>query len=169
MFGSLHSRFATLRSLMTITMVLKIAEGTTGTSNIPDPTPNIASLDLAHPDCSADTPWLLDSGASNHFVAQACWFTDLQFTNGSYRVASGPPHTFKGKGTLSLDHLGPDFVLPDSIYCPECNLNVLSLHRLGELGMSGYWDGNITSVFNADGNLVATATSKEKGIYYFLL
>jgi transposase InsO family protein len=85
----------------------------------------------------ADTPWILDSGATSHVTGQRSLLSGIQRTShiGSVRTAGGQIHTVHGTGRTNLTlPSGNVTTIQDILYVPGIKKNLLSVGAIADSG-----------------------------------
>ncbi|KAL5725644.1 hypothetical protein ACHQM5_008767 [Ranunculus cassubicifolius] len=81
---------------------------------------------------SSHSPWVLDTGATNHVTADASQFTDYSPYTGSDKlcVGNGDSIPIQNTGSSYLYTPHKKFLLTDILHAPNITHNLLSVHKL---------------------------------------
>ncbi|GMI94896.1 hypothetical protein HRI_003159000 [Hibiscus trionum] len=79
--------------------------------------------------------WLIDSGCTNHMTHDKELFRDLKPTNiTKVRIGNGEYISVKGKGTVAITSCSGTKLIPDVLFVPKIQQNLLSVGQLIERG-----------------------------------
>ena len=120
--------------------VKKICKSSQKQENVQDVVEEVDEEELFVVSCFATArsteSWLIDSGCTNHMTYDQELFKDLDATyNTNVRIGNGEKIAVKGKGTIVIEGCTGLKLIPDVLYVPEINQNLLSV---GQLLVKGY-------------------------------
>ena len=95
--------------------------------------------------------WLIDSGCTNHMTYDQELFKDLDATyNTNVRIGNGEKIAVKGKGTIVIEGCTGLKLIPDVLYVPEINQNLLSVGQLLEKGYKVLFEDKSCMIKDSD-------------------
>ena len=94
--------------------------------------------------------WLIDSGCTNHMTNDRELFKDLKPTNiTKVRIGNGDYISVKGKGTIAISSGSSTKFIPDVLFVPEIQQNLLSVGQLIERGFKVAFEDNFCLIRDA--------------------
>ena len=94
--------------------------------------------------------WLIDSGCTNHMTNDRELFKDLKPTNiTKVRIGNGDYISVKGKGTVAIASGSGTKFIPDVLFVPEIQQNLLSVGQLIERGFKVAFEDNFCLIRDA--------------------
>jgi hypothetical protein len=113
--------------------------------------------------CSKVETWLLDSGCTHHMTADSSIFVEL---NKAYRsrvkVGNGDFVEVKGSGVIAVQTSTGIKHIPDVLYVPEIDQNLISVGQLLEKKHSLMFKENACTILDENGKELMTVQMKDR-------
>ncbi|XP_057451592.1 uncharacterized protein LOC130743382 [Lotus japonicus] len=107
--------------------------------------------------------WLIDSGCTNHMTNDEKLFIELDKSIVSkVKVGNGDFISVKGKGTVVIESLTGLKYIPDVLYVPDIDQNLLSVAQLVEKGFKVIFEDNTCVIKDAKGSDIFKVKMKAK-------
>jgi len=121
----------------------------------------------ASPTTSAPLPFYIDSGATSHCSPTRCDFVEYtEIAPRSISGINGSPILAIGRGSVNI-FCGPGccLVLRNVLYIPQASLRLISIGRLCDNGLSTTFNGNVCTIRDKSGQVLANANRSGLGLF----
>ena len=113
--------------------------------------------------CESSESWLIDNGCTNHMTNNKELFRDLRQTNiTKVRIGNGDYISVKGKGTIEIASCSGIKLIPDVLFVPEIDQNLLSVGQLIEKGFKVAFEEKYCLIKDAAGQDIFKVKMKGK-------
>ena len=114
--------------------------------------------------------WLIDSGCTNHLTYDQGLFKELDKTTISkVRIGNGEFISARGKGTVAFESLSGLKLIPNVLFVPNIDQNLLSVKRLLEKGFKVPFEDKFYMINDANGKDVFKIKMRGKNFALNLL
>ncbi|XP_031281900.1 uncharacterized protein LOC116140401 [Pistacia vera] len=97
--------------------------------------------------------WLIDSGCTNHTAEDLHKFINLdKLYSSRVKIGNGDSVEVKGIGDVAIQIQSGTKIIPNVLYVPEINQNLLSVGQMLEKGYSLHFQNQACVILDGDGN-----------------